>query len=729
MEALNLLEKARHPRGRTGVPGLAGSGTSGGDLVPRDLVQQLVDAKDQVNELAQIRGASQLLIVTLLGMLQHLHRTVEQLEAERDHLRETLPARTSEHPPGRQPDDPEEIGRRLSRAVEQREETERRLRVAEGRRRRAERLAAYARADVERLTTQLSAFRLPATTATAPPAGEPQADEHDPVADDIDQALQRVDRRLETDGEVLDRIEAGRRALDATTSASATTTASAATPAIEKASGPWWHREGPLRWTRGRLRPTALVAALMLTAGLVGWFEQPASTRCTHDAGERACVGLTDGSVAFSTDLAAVSKAIHGENLSTASTGKPWVTVVYLLNMAPGKRDDTGESVRHELEGAAVAQREANREAGDTRPRIRILLAHTGATTAQRDYTLRQIESRRAVEHIVAVAGLGAGTETTRTMIGLLPRQAMGLVATVITSDAITGVSGLVHVAPSVSDEAAAAAGYLRQTAPDAKVLLIQDRNHDDLYSNALGDAFRNIYPSSRFLDRVILYDSSASDQNGYLQQVDACDSAPDAVFFAGRSTDLPRLLDTLSRRPCTLRPLTVMTGDDASQTVQDWAMGDITAALRQGNLRLLYTALAHPGAWSARPQAFDRTAIAAFAAGGAFMTAFPQERLEDGRAVMGYDAMRIATAAVSVVWPVAGGDLTAMGPTVAAALSLLHGVRAVAGASGMISPDSAGVPANKAIPIVELGPDGSTRTLTVTSRTGTPPDSPRSGN
>lgn len=55
--------------------------------------------------------------------------------------------------------------------------------------------------------------------------------------------------------------------------------------------------------------------------------------------------------------------------------------------------------------------------------------------------------------------------------------------------------------------------------------------------------------------------------------------------------------------------------------------------------------------------------------------------------------------------------------------LTTLYGASAVPGASGLISLDSHGNPVNKAIPIVELSPDGQVRTVEVSSRTGTPPD------
>ncbi|MEU6171638.1 ABC transporter substrate-binding protein [Streptantibioticus parmotrematis] len=505
-------------------------------------------------------------------------------------------------------------------------------------------------------------------------------------------------------------------------------------PARSPGSDDTW--DPPRPWWRGRLGVLALVVALVALGGGVYSLARPASTRCADGVAkvgpDHACVGLTDGSYAYSPDLASLSGLIHTENERVRAAaakpgGAPWVGVVYLMSMVQGPGStNTTDSIRHELEGAYTAQWEANHTdtQGDS-PQIRLLLAHTGNTTAQRDYTLAQIGKYRAADHIVAVAGLGTSTLATRSSIEQLTRQDLAAFGSVITSDDLIGIPGLVRVAPSNSDEAAAAAKYLLRTAPKAKVLLVEDTRSDDLYTSTLAASFRKSYPAGLLVDQPMAYDSSKSDVSTYFtqQMANVCLDAPDVVYFAGRGIDLPRFLAPLSHRQCADKPLTVVSGDDASQVEQSAGVGQVKDALRLGNIKLLYTGLAHPGAWTLRPQSFDATAIAPFQPGGEFRTAFPREALDDGQAIMGYDATLTAVTAIRNAASGGTGADTVTGADVVQMTTLLYGARAVSGASGLISLDSGGGPKNKAIPIVELSQDGSVHTVAVSSRDGDPPN------
>ncbi len=497
--------------------------------------------------------------------------------------------------------------------------------------------------------------------------------------------------------------------------------------------GPW---DPPPPWWRQRLGVTALVVVLALVgSGLYLWL-RPADTRCADGVSEvgptRACVGLTDGSYAYSADLAPLFGLIDAENKRVSDEaatpgGPPWIGVVYLMSMVPGSGStNTGDSIRHELEGAYTAQWEANHShaQGDS-PQIKLLLAHTGETDQQRDYALAQIKAHRAGDHIVAVAGLGTSTVATRSSIESLTRQGLAAFGSVITADDLTGIPGLVRVSPPNSDEAAAAAKYLMKQYPGAKVLLVQDTRGDDLYTSTLAASFAKSYPKRLLVPQPMQYDSSKSDVSTYFtqQMANVCLDQPQVVYFAGRGVDLPRFLAPLSHRQCDSASLTVVSGDDASQVEQSAGVGEVKQALRLGRIKLLYTGLAHPGAWTLRPQSFDRTAIAPFQKGGHYVSAFPRESLDDGQAIMGYDAMLTAVTAIRTAASGGTGADTVTGQDVVQMLTLLYGARAVSGASGLISLDSSGGPHNKAIPIVELNQDGSVRTVAVSSRDGNPPN------
>ncbi len=497
--------------------------------------------------------------------------------------------------------------------------------------------------------------------------------------------------------------------------------------------GTW---DPPPSWWRRRLSVTALVIVVALVGGGLFLLLRPADTRCADGVSKvgpaKACVGLTDGSYPFSPDLAGLFGLIHAENdrvakAASAPGGAPWVGVVYLMSMVPGTGStNTADSIKHELEGAYTAQREANHShaQGDS-PQIRLLLAHTGQTAQQRDFVLGQITAHRAADRIVAVAGLGTSTAATRSSIESLTKQDLAAFGSVITADNLTGIPGLVRVSPPNSDEAAAAAKYLLKAYPKAKVLLVQDTRSDDLYTSTLATSFSTTYPKPLLVSQPMQYDSSKSDVSTYFtqQMANVCLDRPKVIYFAGRGIDLPRFLAPLSHRSCDDTPLTVISGDDASQVEQSAGVGEVKQALKLGKIKLLYTGLAHPGAWALRPSSFDRTAIAPFRTGGRFVAVFPHEPLDDGQAIMGYDAMLTAVTAIRTAASGSTGADHVTGQDVVQMLTLLYGARAVSGASGLISLDASGGPRDKAIPIVGLSPDGSVHTVDVSSRDGNPPN------
>ncbi|GAA2488714.1 ABC transporter substrate-binding protein [Streptomyces thermolineatus] len=486
-------------------------------------------------------------------------------------------------------------------------------------------------------------------------------------------------------------------------------------------------------WWRGWRGTVAVLLALALAAAGAVWLALPEDTSCAEGVArvspEGECVGLTDGSHAFSSDLEHVFGLIRKENERVVEQagkpgGAPYVSVVYLMRMVPGPGDtNTLASVRHELQGAHIAQYQANHAGvrGDS-PQIRLLLAHTGAGKQERDFTLERIRERRKQDRIVAVAGLGTSTDATETTVRRLIRTGLPAVGAVITSNSLEGINGLVRVAPSNADEAAAAAHYLKESHPRAKVLLVRDRRKDDHYSKTLAESFEKNFPADRIVQRME-FDSSRSSVSTYftIQTANLCQAKPDVVFFAGRGVDLPRMLSPLSGRHCKDRELTVISGDDASQTAQAEGFDKVTEALQRGRIRLVYTGLAHQDAWKKEPGAFDPVAVGVFGKDGRFRKAFPREGLDDGQAIMGHDAVVTAVAAIrEATRGVPAQKIT--GSDVMQLLSALQGETAVAGASGLISLAPNGSPVDKAIPVIEIDGRGRVSTVAVSSRTGEPP-------
>ncbi|AXG78669.1 ABC transporter substrate-binding protein [Streptomyces paludis] len=483
-----------------------------------------------------------------------------------------------------------------------------------------------------------------------------------------------------------------------------------------------------------RWRFAALGAVvLLLLGGGAFWLFRPESTDCAEgvrrvEAGNATrCVGLTDGSYPFTKDLRTVFRLVEKENRQVTEEaaqpgGTPYVSVVYLMGMSPRPGDSKNtESVRHELEGAYTAQYEANhRRAQGRTPRIRLLLGDTGSRPEQRAYTLEQIRARLDRDRIVAVAGAGTSLGGTREMVARLNSWDIASFGSVLTSDVLEKSAGLVRVAPPNADQAAAAVRYLsREEYAGSKVLIVKDSNNDDLYTKTLAEKFGAGFPEPRLAaPEPMQYDSSKTQLATYFsnQMPNLCLERPDVVYFAGRGRDLPDFLAPLSERQCSGSPLMVLSGDDTSQVLQADGFNEVKQSLRKGNIRLVFTGLAHPGAWDLAPRFFDPNAIGPFLPDGTFRTTFRDDKLDDGQAIMGHDAVRTAVKAIRKAVPLENSDQRIERKDVMQNLSLLYDANAVAGASGWISLKNNGSPRDKAIPLIEIDGTGSTKTIAVVS-------------
>lgn len=506
-----------------------------------------------------------------------------------------------------------------------------------------------------------------------------------------------------------------------------------------------WVGELPPWWRRWPGNAISAVVALAVVAGGLAWLlwpDPPVSTSCATgvERVENVCVGITDGSYHFDEkNLGPLFERIRAENAavdkeSAKKGGVSHVGVVYLMSMVPDAKDtNTPDSVRHEIQGAYTAQMEANHsnKYGDA-PRIKLLLGHLGNGTAQADGALEQIRLRTAEERIVAVAGLGTSTRATEGVIRRItaaPAKGglqLAAVGSVLTADTLSGVPGLVRVAPVNSDEASAAAAFLQQKENAAKrVLVVQDERADDHYTKTLGDKFLAALPPGRLAGKPEMYDSSqAGVATAFKTRMSTiCAAKPDVIYFAGRGIDLPRFLAPLKDRPCVKdRQVLVISGDDASQTAQAAGFQDIKDTLRDGNVRLVYTGLAHPGSWTKLPGAYPGAAKPSFGPGGRFRTAFKEEALDDGQAIMGHDAVLTAVAGIRLVAKNSETNNGAVsGSEVIQIWRSLHGPETVHGASGLISLGSDGSPERKAVPIIEIRADGSVSTLAVSAQGGMP--------
>lgn len=434
-------------------------------------------------------------------------------------------------------------------------------------------------------------------------------------------------------------------------------------------------------------------------------------------------VFVTDGAHVFSDDLGPIEEKIKVENDRVVAQGLPYVSiaVVDIMHPDPGVDVATAAGVRHKLEGAYLEQLTANQPiAGRPQvPQIRLLLGNEGSRESSWYDMAIDLESRvNGTDHLVAVAGLGVSVDNTRHLVDELSTHQVAMVGSTITADGFNNIQGMVRVAPTNTDEAQAAVKYLQRSgalAAAPRILLVQDQNPTDTYAQSLGTAFTAALDNPGLLAPTFAYDSRLANAATVLaNHADRVCSADKVgmVYFAGRGVDLVGLLNGLAGRSCRDTPITVVTGDDASELV-DQALWRGAGA----NLALLFTALAHSDMWDHDPAAASPITRSEFGnCDRCFHTLFPSDDLDDGNAIMSHDAVQTAVIAIRDM----AGPRGSAPSTSAVAQELLQ--VSVPGASGYLCFDTNHNPINKAIPIMTYGPDGRPHYRALSSAMGTPP-------
>ncbi|GAB3476761.1 ABC transporter substrate-binding protein [Amycolatopsis cihanbeyliensis] len=468
---------------------------------------------------------------------------------------------------------------------------------------------------------------------------------------------------------------------------------------------------------------------LLLAVALVAVFVvvpeiDEAGRRCgagVEKRGEHAeCIGVTDGGYVFSPELTGVQEDIRAENESVAGSGKPYVTIAVMLPMTLAENDIlSAEWVRHQLQGAYIAQHRANTtRSWGSLPLIRLVLANPGSRLNHWEPVVDDLVGRVRDERLVAVTGIGLSLDTSRDAMERLSRNQIPVIASHLAADEFSEIPGFMRVSPTSSTYGTAAAEYVRSTAHTATI--VQDINPDDLYPETLVEAFTGTFEDDthHIVGRTEVYDSSLPGiENTFLQMMpNICGNEAEVVYFAGRENHLTAFVAELAQRPCLDRPITVLTGDLA-------LIRPPSPEMRRGleaNVTVLGPGLAHPDAWATEPQAFNPAAIASFQephCTDCFRAVFPEERLDDGIAILAHDAV------LTVVWAIRGIPRTAPAEVTAKdvlqAKNRLHGELAVPGASGMISFDDRGDPVRKAVPILRVRLDDTPEYVQLSTPTG----------
>ncbi|WP_199441346.1 ABC transporter substrate-binding protein [Umezawaea beigongshangensis] len=482
---------------------------------------------------------------------------------------------------------------------------------------------------------------------------------------------------------------------------------------------------------RSRLRLVLRVALTIAVVGVVAAGALVAADRtdrCDGQADVREedgqCVGVTAALSDFDrSELADVVGRIARAN-AEAESDDQHVSVAVFLPMTPAADGLVPiEWVRHQLQGAYQAQADHNR---NSRPRVRLLLANPGGRVEHWERVVEELDRRRdGPDHLVAVTGIGLSLDNARAAMRRLSELRIPMVGSTITADDLDRIPGLLRPAPTNRRQAAAAASYVKATGAST-ALLVVDTDTDDLYPRTLADAFRAQFDDDahRVLSHEQQYDSSLDGVNSAfaLMLPNICATDADVVYFAGRGQDLALFIGQLGSRVCQDRAVSIVTADDVAATL--FHTEEVRAGLASG-VTVIYTDLAHPGAWAAdaaRPsaeRAFADSAISRFVGVGestvCFRCVFPEESLDDGAAIMAHDAVLTVTTALQKT---SGSSARRVKPTeLLQTFNALNGENAVVGSSGMLSYDNSGTVERKVVPVLRLREDGTTEFLHLESR------------
>ncbi|WP_432134346.1 MULTISPECIES: hypothetical protein [unclassified Streptomyces] len=505
---------------------------------------------------------------------------------------------------------------------------------------------------------------------------------------------------------------------------------------------------GVLRWLREvweiRLyRYVALLVAAGLVAGGVVALraildeDRSCAPGVARPEGSDECVGVSSTAYDFGRpQMRDAVTAIAREN-GRLKEGS-YVTVALMLPYT-STTASTLRDVQHELQGAYLAQWQANHRANGQSPAIRLVLANPGATGDHWEALVDQLTAMTTSgDRLRAVAGVGMSTEPNKDAVTELTRRGIPVIGSSITADSLANgrhgmdpFPGLARVSPTNTDEARALASFA-DVGPD-KALLVYDKPGDP-YTRTLQNSFAELIKGSPYEPQPFTPPADRSQEgttaNTFRQITHlVCDTAPgtDTLLFAGRHTQLRQFINALGGRGCQDRRFTVLTGDEGSYLEAEKDL-DRTALTR--NLSVRYTSLAHPDAWTkAAPGAPGGSAEDAAVLTGLLELAAQDKQvgpigkvaLQDGQVIIGFDAMQLAVKGIREAVP--EGETIPRLEDVGLQWPQVKGSLRVNGASGWICLDGHGNPYNKAVPIVELTPQGGSRFVRIAWPEGKPPE------
>lgn len=475
-----------------------------------------------------------------------------------------------------------------------------------------------------------------------------------------------------------------------------------------------------------------LVVVLLLGIGyLVLRYSAPTCGRGMTVTGKQSaeCVGVTDGDASLPADLGlqAVLRKIKEQNDDVLRRGEPFVSIGYVVPLPIDATSGLLTALRHELEGAYLAQWRANHHdegLGDT-PLIRLLVVNVGDQARYQDTVIPEVIRRVAdpADHLVAVAGLGQSLESTKQAIRSLSEAGIPMIASRLTADDLGTTPG--QARPGTVPDLPHQQHGDRPRGPGAQTRDdTAGRGHQPgrrlhrLAGRAVPQGLRHPSDGHAARTRALRLLTARGGQHlraddaQHLHRTAHCD----LLRRAGREP---------LRLPCCARRATLPPTED--RPVQRRRRGRLGRGLAPATRRRgpgrdrhqparehhLPLHRARPSRRVVRHPAVPACRYQDPPAGLRHLLQpdLPQEGLDDGAAIVSYDAVLVAISAirsgVGQHGSAPGGPDALTPGSVLQQMFRIDRAQPVNGTSGPIAFDDHGKPVGKLIPILQLNPDG----------------------
>jgi ABC-type branched-subunit amino acid transport system substrate-binding protein len=489
---------------------------------------------------------------------------------------------------------------------------------------------------------------------------------------------------------------------------------------------PWWQKA--LSWILSAL----LVVTIMIWAGAAILHKAPpAPDRGIGIVAGSNGLGICNGSCFF--DANRINGKLKQEAARSASTGNltaayqywdwaanedttdaeakifladthilltktPHMTFVVVVPLTGDETQiDEGRDI---LQGAFVRQKEYN-DAHPTGPQIYLLIANMGGqdSASQQTVASRILQAAHMDSTLVGVTGLPFGSTN---LINTLSQNNIPMTSMAPLS-APAKIPYFFSVAPSLQDEAQAAASYITNTLHAGRIFVTFESG--DTYSTALKNAFVDATTSTLAGIRPYPGGSKSSLSDIALEAIS--DNA-DLIYFAGPPADASTLLASMHGIS---QPPEVMGGDIIYQSIH------APASDRANFNGFLFSAFSYPDEWSL--QHLQQPAFISD-----YWQTFDPDKQHAGNpytysragsdTILSYDALSLLTSASDIV--LFKEKLTLTAQILWAALNQFTPDNMLQGVSGQVSfMDASSTPYKKAILILSIQPGG-TRSLAVQS-------------